>query len=136
MSITNIITNNNKIILLLLEEEDDDELLITRYKKRQKVNDLFINRKTEGFFEILINRHLSNDETKFREFFRVNKIQFDYLLSLVEVELSQKKLIFPYCRRRRSRYTAFRPVLSLVAPKKVGRNATVAFGKPVNIKYI
>jgi len=75
MSITNIITNNNKIILLLLEkEEEDDELLITRYKKRQKVNDLFINRKTEGFFEILINGHLSNDETKFREFFRVNKI--------------------------------------------------------------
>lgn len=97
MSITNIITNNNKIILLLLEEEEeDDELLITRYKKRQKVNDLFINRKTEGFFEILINRHLSNDETKFREFFRVNKIQFDYLLSLVEVELSKE----PYNREK------------------------------------
>jgi len=55
------------------------------------VNDLFINRKIEGFFDILINRHLSNDETTFHEFFRVNKIQFDYLLSLiVEVELSKE----------------------------------------------
>lgn len=59
MSITNKITNNNKIILLLLEEKGEDELLMIRYQKRQKVNDLFINRKTEGFFEISFNRHLS-----------------------------------------------------------------------------
>jgi len=91
MSVNTAIINNNKILLLLLEEEqEEDELLYNvKYKKREKVDELFLNRKSEGYFEILINRHLQRNETKFREFFRVNKNQFDFLLSLIEVQLTK-----------------------------------------------
>jgi len=87
----NTIINNNKIMLLLLEEEeeDDDLLITTQSEQREKVDALFLNRKAEGYFEILISRHLIRNETKFREFFRVNRQQFDYLLSLVTFELTK-----------------------------------------------
>lgn len=87
----NTIINNNKIMLLLLEEEeeDDDLLITTQSEQREKVDALFLNRKAEGYFEILISRHLIRNETKFREFLRVNKNQFDFLLSLVEVQLTK-----------------------------------------------
>jgi len=39
-------------------------------------------------FEILINRHLLENETKFREFFRINHEQFNFILPLVEYELT------------------------------------------------
>jgi len=85
----NTIINNNKIMLLLLEEEDDELLITTQSEQREKVDALFLNRKAEGYFEILISRHLIGNETKFREFLRVNKNQFDFLLSLVEVQLTK-----------------------------------------------
>lgn len=54
-----ILTNNNKMIFLLLEEkEEEDKLLKTVLKKKQKVDNLFMHRKIEGYFKVLINRHL------------------------------------------------------------------------------
>ncbi|XP_050535024.1 uncharacterized protein LOC126902044, partial [Daktulosphaira vitifoliae] len=46
------------------------------------------NRKSEGFFEILINRHLTNNHVKFRKYFRINYEQLNFLLSLVEEKLT------------------------------------------------
>jgi len=44
------------MLLLLEEEEEDDELLITtQSEQREKVDALFLNRKAEGYFEILID---------------------------------------------------------------------------------
>jgi hypothetical protein len=62
-----IITNRNKIILLLFEEGDDDFLIATDSEQKEKIDALFLNRKTKGYFEA---RHLIRNETKFREFFR------------------------------------------------------------------
>jgi len=84
--------NNNKIVQLLLKEEEEEEKLLFSYlnpKKKKKVDILYQSRSNEGFFEILIERHLLNNEPKFREFFRVNRQQFDYLLSLVKFELTK-----------------------------------------------
>lgn len=47
-----------------------------------------LSREDEGFFNVLINKHLSKNEIKFREFFRVNNDQFSFLLSLVQNELT------------------------------------------------
>ena len=59
MSLNTIIKNNNKIMLLLLEEEqEEDDLLMSQSKQRKKVDALFLIRKSEGYFEILISRHL------------------------------------------------------------------------------
>lgn len=76
--------NNNKIMLIFLEEEeeDDDIIIATETERREKVDALILNRKIEGYFEILIKRHLIRNETKFRQFFHVNKNQFNYLLYL------------------------------------------------------
>jgi hypothetical protein len=85
--------NNNKIILDLLEEEEEEDQLLFSYllpNKRKSTNILFKNREFEGFFEILINRHLLENETKFREFFRINYEQFNFILSLVEFELTKE----------------------------------------------
>jgi len=81
--------NNNDILTLLLDEEDEEDFIFSHLKsKKKKTDNIFKNRDTEGFYEILINRHLKNNNIKFREFFRVNIKQFDYLLSLVENEIT------------------------------------------------
>jgi len=85
-----LIVNNNNILTLLLMDEDDDEVSSFSYltsKKRKTTDDIFKNRKTEGCFEILINRHLMSNQVKFREYFRINYEQFNFLLSLVENNL-------------------------------------------------
>lgn len=58
-------------------------------KKRKSIDSLFLNRESEGYFNILINRHLFENDIKFREFFRINHEEFNFLLSLIEVELTK-----------------------------------------------
>jgi len=53
---------------------------------------MFLNRENEGFFEVLVNRHLTNNDIKFRQFLRVNSEQFIFLLSLVKNELTVLQL--------------------------------------------
>ena len=86
-----IMLNNNKIILeLLREEEEDDQLLLnTKNKKRKSISNLFSTRKSEGFFEKLIKGHLTTDNIKFREFFRLNRRQFDFVLSLIKNQIQK-----------------------------------------------
>ncbi|XP_050547894.1 uncharacterized protein LOC126909504 [Daktulosphaira vitifoliae] len=85
------IFNNNNILSLLLMDEDDDEARLLSYltpKKRKTTDNIFKNRESEGFFEILINRHLTSNHVRFREYFRINYEQFNFLLSLVEEKLT------------------------------------------------
>lgn len=81
--------NNNDILTLLLEEEDEEDFIFSYLKpKKKRTDDMFKYRDTEGFYEVLINRHLKNNNIKFREFFRVNIQQFDFLLPMVENEIT------------------------------------------------
>lgn len=74
--------------LLMEEEEDDDILLLSlMHKKRRKVHNMFVQRRKEGCFSTLIMRHLIDDETKFREYFRLTRCQFNELLNLVSADL-------------------------------------------------
>jgi len=86
-----IYNNNNILLTLLLEEEEEEEDLIigaTSFPKNRKpIHEKFKYRDSEGFYEILINRHLKNNNIQFREFFRLNCQQFDVLISLVENQL-------------------------------------------------
>ncbi|PNF41935.1 hypothetical protein B7P43_G14653 [Cryptotermes secundus] len=73
--------------LLMLEEEEDDEILhliLSENGGSRSVHDLFKARAEEELNSILINRHLMKGERKFREFFRLNIQQFNYVLKLVE----------------------------------------------------
>jgi hypothetical protein len=85
-----LIFNNNNILTVLLIDEDDDEanfFYLTSKKKKKLTDDIFKNRESEGCFEILINRHLIHNHVKFREYFRINYKQFNFILSLVEEKL-------------------------------------------------
>lgn len=71
--------------LILLEEEEDEQLLqYSLLQERRATHDIFKQRKQEGYFNLLINGHLREDENKFREFFRLNPQQFDFVLSLIQ----------------------------------------------------
>jgi len=86
------ILNNNKLIINLIEDELEDNEILFSYllpKKRKPIDSLFLNHDSEGYFKILINRHLFENYVKFREFFRISRQQFDFLLSLVELELTK-----------------------------------------------
>lgn len=82
-------SKNKQIISLLLEEVDEEEMLIKEIlsNKTKKVHDMFRARKTEGFFNILIEKHLYRDDRKFREFFRLSWDQFNYVLNLIEDDI-------------------------------------------------
>lgn len=77
--------------MLLRNEEIENELLMNLIpKKRKPFKSLFSTRKSEGFFKSLISGHLINDDEKFREFLRLNRDQFNYILSLVQEEITKK----------------------------------------------
>lgn len=105
------ILNNNRVILQLLEEEEEEfELFSSLHsRKRKPVDNIYKFRESEGVFEILVNRHLNKNETKFREFFRINYKQFDFLVSLIEVELCKE----PSNRIKKPRSVAEKLALTL-----------------------
>lgn len=75
---------------MLEEEEDDDLLLLHYFKQRSQIDPIFRNRNDEGFYRILIERHLKSDEEKFRKFCRFNKMQFNFVVSLIDDEIKPK----------------------------------------------
>ena len=80
------------LLRYLLEEEEEEEccLVMQAELERSSPNELFTSRKEQGCQRILIERHLLKDEYIFRKFFRVNIAQFNYILSLIETEISGK----------------------------------------------
>jgi len=81
---------NKVLINLLLEEIEDEEIIIDQVITKE-VHDMFQSRKKEGFFSILIEKHLFSDEKKFREFFRLSWEQFNYILNLIEDDIKSNR---------------------------------------------
>jgi len=48
-----------------------------------------LTRKSKGFFEKLFKGHLATDVIKFREFFRLNRQQFYFVLSLIKNQIQK-----------------------------------------------
>lgn len=71
---------------LLLEEEEDEEMLLLNVAikpQRQSERELFKRRTKEGYGNLLIRGHLSCEDDTFRQFFRLNRQQFHFVLNLV-----------------------------------------------------
>lgn len=89
-----MVCNRVKLLALLDEEEEDDDiilqLILIQMKKRREVRSLFATRYAEGSFNILIERHLADNEEIFRKYCRLNHEQFDFVLSLISGELQNK----------------------------------------------
>ncbi|KAJ8964771.1 hypothetical protein NQ314_004662 [Rhamnusium bicolor] len=83
--------NNIVIVAQLLMEEEDDILLLSLIRKwRRKVHNMFLKRRNEGCFSMLIKRHLIDDATRFREYFRLTRCQFNEVLNLVSADLEKR----------------------------------------------
>jgi len=58
-----------------------------KFLKLHLLHQMFLSRKTEGFFNILIEKHLWRDRKNIGEFFRLNWDQFNYVLNLIEEDI-------------------------------------------------
>ncbi|GFQ77872.1 hypothetical protein TNCT_450521 [Trichonephila clavata] len=72
--------------LIYLEDEQSSE----EESNRSEENELFKNRSSDGAFEILVRLHLHYNEEKFRQYFRLMPVLFDYVLNNIRDELSSK----------------------------------------------
>ncbi|KAL4148857.1 hypothetical protein QTP88_003002 [Uroleucon formosanum] len=57
----------------ILEDEADEELLLIANCLREEDNEIFTERSREGCFNILVERRLIDNETRFRAYFRAMK---------------------------------------------------------------
>lgn len=71
------------------EAEDDTVLLSLIHIKRRKVHNMFVPKRTEGCFIMLMRKHLIDDKTKFREYFRLTRYQYNELLNLVSADIEK-----------------------------------------------
>ncbi|GFU22943.1 uncharacterized protein TNCV_3946281 [Trichonephila clavipes] len=78
-------------LLLYLEDEQSSE------ENRSEESELFKNRSSEGTFQILVCRHLHCNDEKFRQYFRLTPVLFDYVLNNIRDELTSK----PYNRHKK-----------------------------------
>ena len=80
---------------LLAEDIDEEQLVMDMYgKKRAQTHDIFHLRSEVGIFNKLIVQHLRDDPKKFAEFFRLSSDQFDFLVELVEDDLTKQSTNF------------------------------------------
>lgn len=80
------------MLLLFYEEDDDDwEMLevvhCTKRIKKSEEDALYRNRIAQGYFNLLIKGHLENDDERFRQFLRLNRSQFHFVLNLISEDL-------------------------------------------------
>ncbi|GFT37006.1 hypothetical protein TNCV_175261 [Trichonephila clavipes] len=78
-------------LLLYLEDEQSSE------ENRSEESELFKNRSSEGAFQILVCHHLHCNDEKFRQYFRLTPVLFDYVLNNIRDELTSK----PYNRHKK-----------------------------------
>ena len=78
---------HNLLWYLQLEAIEEEEILLQLCEGNAAVHPIFKTRIEEGSFETLINRHLLKDDEKFREYFRLNVAQFNYVLDLVKDDI-------------------------------------------------
>lgn len=79
-----------RFALLLLEDDEDEDIIVQLLsEKRASISRIYKTRPEEGYFNILIRTHLTADEEKFRQFFRLNQNQFNFVLKLVDGDLTK-----------------------------------------------
>ncbi|KAL4132684.1 hypothetical protein QTP88_009802 [Uroleucon formosanum] len=83
-------------LLVFLDDEESSE----DENNRLEESVMFKNRETEGAFQILVRRHLQCNDEKFRQYFRLTPVLFDYVLNHIRDDLTYK----PYNRHKKPIY--------------------------------
>lgn len=68
----------------ILENKADEELLLLANYFRDEDDKMFSERSREGYFNILVERCLIDNETRFRAYFRVSFELFNYILNYIQ----------------------------------------------------
>lgn len=76
------------LAFFLMEEEEDEFLRLLSV--REETDEMYTSRSEEGYYKILIKNHLEADNEKFRGFFRLNKDQFDFVLTLIDEDIRKQ----------------------------------------------
>lgn len=78
------------IAMVLEEEQDDDDESVAVCTENNNVSKMFKNRAKEGVYELLVLKHLSDNDTKFKEFFRLTPHLFHSVLNHIKDEISSQ----------------------------------------------
>lgn len=84
----------------LMEDEAEDEILLLT-KLRDKSDEMFSKRNKEGCYNNLIQRRLTDNNTRFRAYFCISNELFNYILSYIREDIKRpvynrvKKCISP-----------------------------------------
>lgn len=62
--------------------------------RKRKISEIFARRLQEGVYTILIEKYLMNSESAFRQYFRLSRSEFDYVLSHIKRDLEPQKTNF------------------------------------------
>lgn len=86
--------NNNRRALLLMLIDDIQSAneyysLRRRNERREEMLEMYRRRQAEGAFKILIEQHLTDNDTKFRQYVRLSPHLFYFVLSHVKVDLQR-----------------------------------------------
>lgn len=87
--------HNKVLINLLLGKIEDEEIIIDQVMTKE-VHDMFQSRKKEGFFSILIEKHLFSDENNFFFNFNFYLEEFTYLQFIFTIISKYGDKIFYY----------------------------------------
>lgn len=87
---------DNFDLALVIFLEDEESSSSDEETKRSQESEMFKKRKSEGVYEILIRRHLQASDVKFREYFRLTPVLFDYVFNHIKDDIASK----PYNRNK------------------------------------
>ncbi|CAH0563043.1 unnamed protein product [Brassicogethes aeneus] len=79
--------NKKSFLALFLEEEEDDDLVLLTLDDRGEISGLLKRKRVKGTFNVLIENHLKANDQKFKEYFRLNKMQFQQVLNIIRPEI-------------------------------------------------
>lgn len=91
-SVDEIIEANRRIAAynMAQQEYEEDVLLLCLLKARKKTKNhhlMYKQRPREGAHNILIDRYLMDDDTKFKEYFRLSRHLFESVLEIIKSDL-------------------------------------------------
>ncbi|GFY79114.1 hypothetical protein TNIN_209171 [Trichonephila inaurata madagascariensis] len=98
---------------------DDLDVALVMYledEQSSEESELFKNRSSEGAFQILVHRHLHCNDEKFRQYFRLTPVLFDYVLNNIRDELTSK----PYNRHKKPICPEEKLCILVRSPENIG----------------
>lgn len=80
--------DTTRFLLLAFEDEEDDDDQLNHFLLDAPSSKLFQRRREEGAYQVLVLRHLVDNDTKFKEYFRLTPYLFDEVLKIIKNDIT------------------------------------------------